>query len=231
MLLAINYIHIGFPQQLSADIWGGSQRPGTRSSLICAWTNDWANNRDAGDLRRHRAHYDVIVLYKAMLLAIYLSTTHFIILSNTMCDLQAISSQKGNSTVINKVLQACQETFKKKLTMIFVWSWTKETLLSMKKKCHWKSGPGCVVKAHSLYFEITSTDCFTKVHLHAPSLWKKRWCQRLTTSCDLLYGVQMAIISRGVKAENMQLELGTQEWLLFIFWFNIDWLCWGCRSV
>ena len=31
-------------------------------SLICAWTNGWVNNRDAGDLRRHRAHYDVIVI-------------------------------------------------------------------------------------------------------------------------------------------------------------------------
>ena len=31
-------------------------------SLICTWTNDWINNRDAGDLRRHRAHYDVIVM-------------------------------------------------------------------------------------------------------------------------------------------------------------------------
>ena len=30
-------------------------------SVICAWTNNWANNRDAGDLRRHWAHYDVIV--------------------------------------------------------------------------------------------------------------------------------------------------------------------------
>ena len=27
--------------------------------LICTWTNSWANNGDAGDLRRHRAHYDV----------------------------------------------------------------------------------------------------------------------------------------------------------------------------
>ena len=25
-------------------------------SLICAWTNGWANSRDASDLRRHRAH-------------------------------------------------------------------------------------------------------------------------------------------------------------------------------
>ena len=28
-------------------------------SLICAWINGWVNNRDAGDLRRHRNHYDV----------------------------------------------------------------------------------------------------------------------------------------------------------------------------
>ena len=31
-------------------------------SLICVWTNGWINNRDAGDLRHHRAHYDVIVM-------------------------------------------------------------------------------------------------------------------------------------------------------------------------
>ena len=31
-------------------------------SLKCAWTNGWANNRDAGDLRHHRAHYDVILM-------------------------------------------------------------------------------------------------------------------------------------------------------------------------
>ena len=31
-------------------------------SLIWAWTNGWANNRDTGYLRRHRAHYDVTVM-------------------------------------------------------------------------------------------------------------------------------------------------------------------------
>ena len=30
--------------------------------LICAWTYSWANNGDAGDLRRHRAHYDVTLM-------------------------------------------------------------------------------------------------------------------------------------------------------------------------
>ena len=30
--------------------------------LICTWTNSWVNNRDTGDLRRHRAHYGVTVM-------------------------------------------------------------------------------------------------------------------------------------------------------------------------
>ena len=32
-------------------------------SLICAWINGWVNNREAGDLRHHRTHYDVPVMY------------------------------------------------------------------------------------------------------------------------------------------------------------------------
>ena len=35
-------------------------------SLICAWTNDWGNNRDTGDLRRHRAYYDVTVMSRSL---------------------------------------------------------------------------------------------------------------------------------------------------------------------
>ena len=31
-------------------------------SWICAWIKDWVNNCEACDLRRHRGHYDVIVL-------------------------------------------------------------------------------------------------------------------------------------------------------------------------
>ena len=31
-------------------------------SLICGWINGWVNNRDIGDLKRHRTHYDVIVM-------------------------------------------------------------------------------------------------------------------------------------------------------------------------
>ena len=31
-------------------------------SLICVWINVWENNSEAGDLRRHRAHYDITVM-------------------------------------------------------------------------------------------------------------------------------------------------------------------------
>ena len=31
-------------------------------SLICAWINVWVNNHEAGDLKRHGAHYDVIAM-------------------------------------------------------------------------------------------------------------------------------------------------------------------------
>ena len=31
--------------------------------FICAWINGWVNNRVTGDLRRHLAQYDVMVLY------------------------------------------------------------------------------------------------------------------------------------------------------------------------
>ena len=31
--------------------------------LICVWINGWVNYRDAGDLRHHRAHYDVTVIF------------------------------------------------------------------------------------------------------------------------------------------------------------------------
>ena len=31
-------------------------------SLICAWINGWVNNREAGDLRCHRSHYNVTVM-------------------------------------------------------------------------------------------------------------------------------------------------------------------------
>ena len=61
--------------RVTGPLWGNSpvtgefpvQRPGMRSfdAVFDLHLNKgWVNNREAGDLRRHRAHYDVIVMIK-----------------------------------------------------------------------------------------------------------------------------------------------------------------------
>ena len=40
----------------------GQWRGALTCSLICVCINGWVNNREAGDLRRYRAHHDVIVM-------------------------------------------------------------------------------------------------------------------------------------------------------------------------
>ena len=40
----------------------GQRRGALMFSLICTWINCWVNNGETGDLRRHRAHYDVTVM-------------------------------------------------------------------------------------------------------------------------------------------------------------------------
>ena len=45
----------------------GQWRGALMFSLIRVWINDWVNNGEAGDLRRYRAHCDVIVMWRASL--------------------------------------------------------------------------------------------------------------------------------------------------------------------
>ena len=40
----------------------GQCRGAVMFSLICVWINGWVNNREAGDLRHYRSHYDVSVM-------------------------------------------------------------------------------------------------------------------------------------------------------------------------
>ena len=40
----------------------GQWRRALMFTLICTWINGWVNNREAGDLRRHQAHYDVTIM-------------------------------------------------------------------------------------------------------------------------------------------------------------------------
>ena len=51
-------IHRSPVNSLYKDQWRGA----LMFALICARINGWVNNREAGDLRRHRAHYDATVM-------------------------------------------------------------------------------------------------------------------------------------------------------------------------
>ena len=51
----IHWLPVNSPHK---DQWHGA----LMFSLVCAWTNGWVNNRAVGDMRPHRAHYDVRVM-------------------------------------------------------------------------------------------------------------------------------------------------------------------------
>ena len=53
----------------------GQWRGALMFSLICVWINGWVNNREAGDLRRHRTHHDVIVMSSLAALEVVILTT------------------------------------------------------------------------------------------------------------------------------------------------------------
>ena len=46
----------------------GQWRGALMFSLICVWINGWVNNREAGDLRRFRANYDVTIMTNHVLI-------------------------------------------------------------------------------------------------------------------------------------------------------------------
>ena len=60
VLLAICAGNSPITGEFPAQRWHGA----LMFSLICAWINESVNNREAGDLRRHRAHGDVIIMMR-----------------------------------------------------------------------------------------------------------------------------------------------------------------------
>ena len=51
-----------YREAVISSVHKGQWREALVFSLICDWINGWVNNREAGDLRRHRAHYEVTVM-------------------------------------------------------------------------------------------------------------------------------------------------------------------------
>ena len=95
----------GFPSQSQ---WRGA----LMFSLICTWTNGWANNRVTGDLRRHRAHYDVHIMTIAPCVCIRGhivccnndTSVRFYSFSKCCLSLEVVSSIPAGSTIIYRFL-------------------------------------------------------------------------------------------------------------------------------
>ena len=67
-----NVFHVNGPLQGKPSVTDafppkGQWRGALLGFFICAWTNGCANNRDSGDLRRHRPHYDVTAMFTHIL--------------------------------------------------------------------------------------------------------------------------------------------------------------------
>ena len=68
----------------------GQWRGALMFSLICAWINGWVNNREAGDLRRHCAHYDVTVIIHMLPMSLWHLMHYPIMLDCVMTTLACI---------------------------------------------------------------------------------------------------------------------------------------------
>ena len=74
-------------------------------SLICVWLNGWVNNREAGDLRRYRAHNYVIVM------SWWRHDVETISTLLILCEGNSIHKRPGNA-----------------LLWCFLWCWPKQTV-------------------------------------------------------------------------------------------------------
>ena len=77
-------------------------------SLICAWTNVWRNNRDAGDLRHHCTHYQVTIMF-LLFLKRYLQQS----LLKLNFHLQMTNNnEQDSSTSATEISQSCAKATK-----------------------------------------------------------------------------------------------------------------------
>ena len=61
----------GIPRPPANSPHKGQWRGALMFSLIRAWINGWVNNGEAGDLRRHRAHFDFIAPCTGLLILVW----------------------------------------------------------------------------------------------------------------------------------------------------------------
>ena len=77
-------------------------------SLIYVWINDWVNNREAGDLRRFRAHWDVIVMQTTKMLSFVHLRWASVFLWQKLLHAHHLLNDKWNECLIIWCWQLCK---------------------------------------------------------------------------------------------------------------------------
>ena len=150
-------------------------------SLICALINNWVNNREAGDLRRHRAHYDVIVIFK-----------HF--------DIKVPHTCRSCDPAIIKFPAILWITHFKSDLCVGV------CLVAMIYVASKKFSPGCYKKSFYAFilfvilgqqtWQALSNDTVFRVKYHTPFNCITKLCQTMFTKVWLLYmGLDLTVYS------------------------------------
>ena len=118
-----------FPAQSQ---WRGA----LKFSLICAWINGWINNRKAGNLRRRRTHYEIIIMNASQII-------HFICICicqiNNFTNISpSFSTQsKMRSLMISFYLGFRIFDFFVKLLICMLRNWCSVTVDVLKKTWFW----------------------------------------------------------------------------------------------
>ena len=126
-------------------------------SLICACTNSWTNNGDAGDMRRHRAHCDVIVTTKVYSSNINLCAFNLLI---HFWEHFLSSDKSGHKLIENlhamwRMIMSCHETYDYflSISMLVLFGTVFKHILPywnpIKKKNIWKCWNPCVTSTHA----------------------------------------------------------------------------------
>ena len=121
-------------------------------SLICAWTNIWANNGDAVDFKCHHAHYDIIVIKFVIIgcawscqifgvanvdiFATWWWPLHSIIMVPKTSSIRAVTS-----SIIGRHERKLWEFHLEWKTHLVVWLhiglWSRQEIASWPAYCHW----------------------------------------------------------------------------------------------
>ena len=138
------------------------QRPVTMHSFMCVWTNCWANNRYAGDFKRHLAHYVTVMAHDSRVVFCYGYIHYNDVIMTTM------ASQTTSLTVVYSTVysDADQRKHQSSASLAFVWGiyrdrWIPRTKGQLRGKCFHLMTSSCQSILHNPFFQdyFTSFDC------------------------------------------------------------------------